>query len=162
VTVTPPTNTVQFGDSVANIVATVANDPAGKGVNWSVQPCSLTQCGSVSAQTTPNNGAVSYTAPNSPVPSDTTINVVATSMSDTTKSGAAAITIKAITISVAPVSGFIPVGATPALNATLFTAALNYDTSNQGVTWSLSQGNPPPIPCTAACGTITPNGTTAS
>jgi dienelactone hydrolase len=162
VTVAPGSSNVQFGDTVSNIVAKVDNDPAGKGVTWSVQPCPLAQCGSVSAQATPSGGAVSYTAPNSPVAGDTTINLVATSVSDTSKSGAASITIKAITISVTPVSGFIPVAATPALNATTFTATVNYDTSNQGVTWSLSQGNPPPTPCTNACGTLTPNATTAS
>ena len=161
-TITAPASTVQFGDSVPNIVATVANDPAGKGVNWSVESCGLTDCGSVSAMSTPSGGAVTYTAPNTPVASDTVVNIVATSISDSTKSGAAAITIKAITVSVTPVSGFIPVGATPALNATTFTATVTYDTSSQGVTWSLTQGASPSTPCTSACGTITPNGATAT
>ena len=161
VTVAPPTGNVQFGDTVSNIVPTVANDPAGKGVNWSIQPCSLAQCGSLSAQSTPSGGAVSYTAPNTPVASNTTINVIATSISDPTKSGAAAITILAITVSITPASGFIPVGAIPALNATTFTATVGNDSSNQGVTWNLVQGAPP-APCSPGCGTITPNGTTAS
>jgi dienelactone hydrolase len=159
VTVTPSAGNVQFGDTVSNIVATVANDPAGKGVNWSIQPCSLAQCGSVSAQTTPNGGAVSYTAPNTPVPSNTTINLVATSISDTTKSGAAAITVLAITVSLTPASGFIPVGAISALNATSFTATVGNDTNNQGVTWNLVQGS---TSCSPGCGIITVNGTTVS
>ena len=162
VTVTPPTSNVQFGDAVSNIVATVANDPGGKGVNWSIQPCSLAQCGGLSAQSTPSGGAISYTAPNTPVPSNNTINVIATSISDPTKSGAAAITILAITVSITPASAFIPVGAIPALNATPFTATVGNDSSNKGVTWNLVQGATTPTPCSPSCGTITVNGTTAS
>ena len=162
VTVTPPASNVQFGDSVPNIVAIVANDPAGKGVNWSIGTCGLAHCGSLSAQTSASGGAIAYTAPNTPVSSNTLINIVATSISDTTKTGGTGITILAITISITPASGFIPVGAISALNATAFTATVGNDSSNQGVTWTLTQGSPTATACTSACGTLTPNGTTAS
>jgi dienelactone hydrolase len=130
-------------------------------VTWSLQPCGLAQCGSVSPLSTPNNGGVTYTAPSTPVSSDTTVSLIATSVSDATKSGGTAITVLAITVAVTPVSGLIPVGAISSLNATTFTATVGNDSSNQGVTWSLTQGASPAAPCTAVCGTLTPTGTTA-
>ena len=158
VTVNPAAANVQFSNTVPNIVATVANDPAGKGVNWSVQPCGLADCGSISAQSTPSGGTVTYTAPNAPVPADTTIGIVATSMSDTSKTGFAGITVLAITIAVTPDTGLIPVGATTALNATTFSATVANDSSNQGVTWTLTQGSPPAA-CSSTCGSLASNGT---
>jgi dienelactone hydrolase len=157
VNVTAPTTSVQFGDTVTNIVATVANDPAGKGVTWAVQPCGVAQCGTISSMATPSGGAITYTAPPSPVPSDMTVALVATAVSDVSKSGSIGITVLAITISVSPASGFIPVGATTALNATTFTATVGNDSSNQGVTWTLAQGTTP-TPCSPTCGTINSNG----
>ena len=161
VDVTAPATSVQFGDGVPNIVATVRNDPAGKGVTWALQPCGLAQCGSISSQATASGGAVTYTAPTSPVPSDTTIAIVATSVSDVSKTGSIGITVLAITVSISPPSALIPVNAITALNATTFAATVGNDSSNQGVTWSLSQGNPA-VACTQTCGTIASNGTYAA
>ena len=161
VNVTAPASTVQFGGGVPNIVATVVNDPAGKGVTWAVQPCGMAQCGSLSSQATPNGGAVSYTAPTSPVPNDFTVTVVATSVSDVYKNGAVDITVLAITIAVTPESAIIPVNAITALNATTFAATVGNDSNNQGVTWTLTQGTPATA-CSPTCGTIAPDGTYAA
>ncbi len=161
VNVTAPASSVEFGGGVPNIVATVANDPAGKGVTWAVQDCGMAECGSLSSQATPNGGAVSYTAPTSPVPSDITITIVATSVSDVSKSGSVGITVLAITVAVAPGSAIIPVNAITALNATTFAATVGNDSSNQGVTWSLSQGTPATA-CSPTCGTIASDGTYAA
>ncbi len=148
VAVTAPTGTVSFADTVANIVATVNNDPAGKGVSWALQPCGVAQCGSISAQSAPSGGAISYTAPSSPVASNLPVSLVATAVSDTTKSNSVGITVLAITVTISPISAIIPVGATTQLNATPFTATVGNDSSNGGVTWTLTQGTPP-----AACST---------
>ncbi len=158
VTVTPPSGSVEFNGTVPNIVATVTNDPAGQGVTWAVQPCGVTQCGSISSPATPNGGAISYTAPTSPVANDTTITVVATAVSDVSKSGSIGITVLAITVSISPASAQIPVNAITALNATTFAASVGNDSSNQGVTWTMTQGTPPTA-CSQTCGTITSNGT---
>ncbi len=157
VNVTAPATTVQFNDNVPNVVATVMNDPAGKGVTWAVQPCGISQCGSVSSQATASGGAVTYTAPTSPVPTDTTVAIVATSVSDVSKTGSVGITVLAITVSISPGSAIIPVNAITALNATTFAATVGNDSSNQGVTWTLTQGTPPAA-CSQTCGTITSNG----
>ena len=161
VNITPDASSVQFGGSVPNIVATVVNDPAGKGVTWAVQPCGMAQCGSISSQATPSGGAVSYTAPASPVPSDITIAIVATSVSDVSKSNSVGITVLAITVAVDPVSAIIPVNAITALNATKFAATVGNDSSNQGVTWTLTQGTSSTA-CSPTCGTIAADGTYAA
>ena len=152
VAVTAPTGTVSFADTVPNIVATVNNDPAGKGVTWAIQPCGAAQCGSISSQSTPSGSAVTYTAPSSPVASDLPISIVATAVSDTTKSNSVGVTVLAITVSISPPSAIIPVGATTQLNATPFTATVANDSSNGGVTWALTQGTPPGACST--CGTV--------
>jgi predicted dienelactone hydrolase len=158
VAITAPASTVSFADTVPNIVATVNNDPAGKGVTWAIQPCGVAQCGSISLPATPSGGAITYTAPSSPVASNLPVSIVATAVSDTTKSNSTVITVLAITVSVSPLSGIIPVGATTALNATPFTATVANDSSNGGVTWTLTQGAPP-TPCSSTCGTTNTNTT---
>ena len=153
VSITAPASTVSFADTVANIVATVNNDPAGKGVTWVLQPCGAAQCGSISSQATPSAGAIIYTAPPTPVASNLPVSITATSVSDTTKSNSTGITVLAITVSLSPSSGSIPVGATSQLNATPFTATVANDSSNGGVTWTLTQGTPA-APCSPGCGTL--------
>ena len=153
VSITAPASTVSFADTVPNIVARVNNDPAGKGVTWVLQPCAVAQCGSISSLATASGGAISYTAPSMPVASNLAVTIVATSVSDPTKSGSILVTVLAITVRVSPGSGMIPVGATSQLNATPFTATVANDSSNAGVTWTLTQGTPP-APCSPACGTL--------
>jgi predicted dienelactone hydrolase len=153
VAVTASTGTVSFADTVPNIVATVSNDPAGKGVTWALQPCGAAQCGSISSQATPTGGAISYTAPSSPVASNLPVTIVATAVSDATKSNSVGITVLAITVTISPPSAIIPVGSTTQLNATPFTATVANDSSNGGVTWTLIQGAPP-TPCSSTCGSI--------
>lgn len=152
VAVTASTGNVSFANTVPNIVATVSNDPAGKGVTWAIQPCGVAQCGSISAPASPSGGPISYTAPSSPVASDLPVTIVATAVSDTSKSNSVVLTVLAITVSISPTSGTIPVGATTQLNATPFTATVANDSSNGGATWTLTQGTPP-TPC-SSCGSL--------
>lgn len=155
----PPSTTVLFGET-QDIAATVTFDPANKGVSWAIQPCGLNDCGKLSANASASGGAITYTAPASPPTNDLNVTIVATSDSDATQSGSINISVPAITVSVSPGTGIIPVGATAALNATPFTPTVNNDSSAQvNVNWTVVQNG---TACTAdACGTISPT-TTAS
>jgi hypothetical protein len=75
----------------ASVTATVANDPANRGVTWSLMGtgCAGSACGTLSNQTATS---VKYTAP-SPVAANLSIKVVATSVADNTKSAAASFTV---------------------------------------------------------------------
>jgi dienelactone hydrolase len=158
VTAPPNTTNVPAGGTVPNIVATVNNDPSHQGVTWAILPCGVAQCGSLSANASLSGAPITYTAPPTPPASDLGVTVVATSVSDTAQTGAIAITVLAITISISPPSARIPVNATTALNKTPFTATVSNDASNQGATWTLAQGT---TACSAAvCGTVTPPVTT--
>jgi hypothetical protein len=86
VAITSPASapTIQQGQSVSNITATVTNDSANKGVTWS-----LSGAGSLSAQT---STTVTYNAPAS-VSSNIVVTVTATSVSDNTKSASITITV---------------------------------------------------------------------
>jgi hypothetical protein len=149
VSVAPSSVTVLAG-ATAQFTATVANDLGNKGVTWSVS-CSVAQCGSMSPTTTPSGTPTTYTAPANPPTSNLTVTITATSVTDTTKSNSAAITVPAITISVAPPTATVAAGTTQQFTATVT------NTSNTAVTWKLTQGG---AACTAACGTL--SGTTTN
>src|SRR6266566_2798647 len=139
VTVTPANTTgVPAGGTVPNIVATVTNDPSHQGVTWAILPCGVAQCGSLSANASPSGAPITYTAPTTPPASDLGVTIVATSVSDTAQTGAIAITVLAITVSISPASALIPVNATTALNKTPFTATVSNDASNQGASWTVT------------------------
>src|SRR5689334_6036272 len=82
--------TIDEGRS-ANITASVTNDLANRGVTWSVSGsgCAGAACGTLSNQTATS---VTYTAP-STVTASLSIQVVATSVADSTKSGPAPLTV---------------------------------------------------------------------
>lgn len=86
VAITSPASapTIQQGQSVTGITASVTNDPTNQGVTWS-----LSGSGSLSAQT---STTVTYNAPAS-VNSNIVVTVTATSVSDNTKSGSITITV---------------------------------------------------------------------
>ena len=158
VTVTAPNGTVQFGQTVGNIVATVQFDPANKGVTWAIQPCGAADCGSISLNATLSGQAITYTAPANPPANNLPVQIVATSDSDPNQTGSVQITVLAIGVVVSPGSAIIPTAATAALNATPFTVTVSNDSSNQGATWALTQNG---TACSPACGTITPTSTGA-
>lgn len=91
VTVSPPTISVVTGAS-QDFSATVANDPAGKGVSWSITGCTgdALVCGSLTNAT---SASVNYTAPPA-VPSGA-VGVTATSIADLTKFSTAVVAISA-------------------------------------------------------------------
>lgn len=154
VSVSPGNASVQTGVGTQNFTATVSNDAKNEGVTWAISGtgCSGSSCGTLSNVTTTS---VTYTAPTS-VPSPATVTLTATSVADTTKSSSATITVTStavISVTIAPIN--------PSVQTTIgtqnFTATLQNDTQNKGVTWSLSGTG-----CSGAtCGTLS-NVTTTS
>jgi hypothetical protein len=111
------------------ITATVANDSSNKGVSWTASPSGF---GALSQKTTTS---VVYTAPAS-VPTATAVTITATSIASptVTASGQLSVQTSAVGVSLSPAAPqTINQGQQIAVNATL-----TNDTSNKGVTWSLS------------------------
>jgi len=130
--------------------ATLQNDTANKGVNWTLSgtSCTGSACGAVSPATSTSGVAVTYTAP-SAAPTGM-ITLTAASVADSTKSASAAISLTAAAPSVTVTPGTASL-ATGGVTQT-FSANVANDAQNLGVTWSISGTN-----CTgAACGSIAP------
>jgi hypothetical protein len=154
VTVTPASATVQPAQT-NSFTATVANDPQSKGVSWSLSNCDPGACGALSATSSASGTAITYTAP-SQVPGPASIVLTAASVANPAKSASAAVSIAApaasIAVSVSPQAQTLMVNQTQN-----FSAAVQNDSQNKGVAWSLSGMN-----CkNNACGTLSTT-TTAS
>src|SRR5215472_6280185 len=124
VSVSPSSATVQVGGS-QQFTATVQNDPANAGVTWAISPAS--GAGTLSNTT---STSATYNAPAGPPPSDVAVTVTATSVSSTSISASAAVTVPANVVSVSPNTATVPAGS----NQT-FTATVQYDPGQKGVTW---------------------------
>jgi hypothetical protein len=151
VTLSAASTTVQIGQTLA-LTATVANDSANKGVNWSVSGtgCSAATCGTVSPTASASGVAVTYTAPAS-LPNPPAVTLQATSVADTTKSDLATITVISppppITVTLSLSAASVTVAGTQT-----FTATVANDSANKGVDWTVSGTG-----CSAAtCGTVSP------
>jgi hypothetical protein len=153
VAVSPATVSLQAGKTTT-FRATVANDSGNKGVTWALSSgsgtCSSATCGTISSTASASGAAVTYTAPAS-ITNAATIKLTATSVADATKSASATATVSPtplpIGVAVSPASASVQ-----AAQSLAFTATVTNDTSNQGVTWTLSSGA---AACTAAtCGTL--------
>ena len=167
ITVTPPpaisvsiTNkftTIAAGAAPVTLNATVQNDPANKGVTWTLTAggAACTLCGTLSGATTTS---VTYTPPAVvPAAPNNAPTITATSVSDSTKSDSDGFT---ITTAPAPISvtitnkiSTIAAGAAPVT----FSASVANDSSNKGVTWTLTAGG---AACTL-CGTLSGATTTS-
>jgi hypothetical protein len=155
--------------ATAQFTATVSNDSSAKGVTWSMT-CNGAVCGSVSPTTTASGAPTTYSAPGPPGVT-LMVNLNATAVADTTKSTSVAITVPTaplpITVSVSPLSAAVPSGGTQP-----FTATVDNDPNNAGVTWQVvaklwcdgifvGRCNPPGeahfilLPC-SGCGTFSP------
>jgi dienelactone hydrolase len=159
VTITPPTLiSVSLSATTATVAvstslmftATVQNDSASSGVTWNLTQggtaCSP-GCGSVAPTRTPSDAPVTYTAP-ATVPTNPTLTLTATSVSDPSKSALATLTIvpPSIVVSVSPTSVLLGVNASQQ-----FTATVQNDPTNGNVIWTLNQGG---TVCSAGCGTL--------
>jgi hypothetical protein len=76
----------------APLIATVSNDAANAGVDWTVTCGSAGACGTFSFAHTASGAPTTYTAPNAP-PSGNTVTILATSTTDPTKSNQLIVTI---------------------------------------------------------------------
>ena len=130
----------------ANLTAVVSNDSASAGVKWTVS-CSSSQCGSFSAASTASGATTRYSAP----ASAGMVTVTATSVTDSTKSASAMITISTPS---APISVTLnsPPSSLAATTTAALTATVSNDSSNAGVTWSVTCGS-------AQCGSFNPTST---
>ena len=144
---------VQVSQSQSFTVA-VQNDSSNSGVTWSL---SGSGCAGAACGTLANIAAtsVTYRAP-ATVPTPPTVTLTATSVADSSKSASAIITITAappIVVSISPASTSVQVS-----TSANFTASVQNDSQNKGVTWSLSGAG-----CSgAACGTLTSVTTTSA
>lgn len=144
VVVTPSSAAVK-AEATTQFTATVTNDTANKGVNWRVS-CSAPPCGMVSPSATASGVPTTYTAPTAPPASNLTVTITAASVTNTSASASASVTVPAVTVSAGPAGALLPVNI-----AQEFTATVNNDLANKGVTWTLTQGG---TACSPGCGTI--------
>lgn len=89
---TAPPSSISIG-TTASVAAIVSNDPSDAGVRWSAT-CSGSDCGSFSPTSSANGSPTTYTPPAS-VPSPATVTIIAASMTDSTKTASATVTITA-------------------------------------------------------------------
>jgi hypothetical protein len=148
VSVTPSSASVPVSQT-AQFNVSVQNDSQNKGVTWTLTQSGIScspACGMVSTAET----SATYHAPAN-VPQGSTVVLTATSLADSTKSGSAQITVSAqapsaISVSLVPISASVPLSQTQP-----FTAAVQNDSQNEGVTWTLTQSG---AACAPACGSI--------
>jgi len=150
----PPSMMVGANQGVS---ANVTNDSANAGVTWSCMPAN--SCGTFNPTSTLSGANTTYTAP-STVPTPNSVVLIATSVTDKTKSASSS----PITITTPPppaisVSITTPPPATMAISGTTTVAATaNNDPANAGVTWSCT----PAGSCGTFSGTSTASGTTTT
>ncbi len=145
---TPPTSLQT--NAVQAFTATVTNDSANAGVTWSVTCGSSGACGSFDHTSTASGAATNYTAP-SAVPTGNTVTVTATSVTDSTKSASAIVTITAppvIAVTLGPAPSSLQV-----LGGAGITAFVANDSANAGVTWTVACGS------AGACGSLSASST---
>src|ERR1700737_926825 len=124
VVLAPATAPTLGAGQTVNVMATVTNDSASKGVTWS-----LTGAGTLTGQTTTG---VTYTAP-ATIAASSTATVTATSVADPTKTAVLTINLVAITVVLNPnTAQTLDQGTTLAITATV-----SNDAANKGVTWTL-------------------------
>lgn len=90
---TPPASLAE--SATQSFTATVSHDSANAGVAWTAT-CGSADCGGFSSASTASGTATTYTAP-SKIPTGTSVTVKATSVSDSTKSASAMVSITAAT-----------------------------------------------------------------
>ena len=148
VSVTPPSASVLVSQT-AEFIASIQNDSQNKGATWTLTQSGVScnpACGMVSAGGT----SATYHAP-AIVPHSPSVVLTVTSLADSTRSASAQITVtaqapSAISVSLAPSSASVPLSQTQP-----FTAAVQNDSQNEGVTWTLTQSG---AACAPACGSI--------
>jgi hypothetical protein len=133
-------------NGMAGISATVLNDSANAGVNWTVT-CGSAACGSFNPTSTLSGVNTTYTAP-AAIPTGGTVTLIATSVTDPTKSANITVNITlaaAITVTITTPSPYLAVSA--------FTGITPTTNDSAGVNWTVTCGS------TGACGSFNPTST---
>ncbi|MGB9234273.1 MAG: hypothetical protein WCC04_07650 [Terriglobales bacterium] len=141
---TPPASVLI--DSNTSITANVSGDPNSAGVNWSCTPATL--CGTFTPASTASGAATQYSAP-AAVPAGNTVTVTAASITDSTKSASATITVTS-NITVAFTSGFAPPSSLNTDIQARIAATVTGDPGNAGVNWTVTCGS------AGQCGSFNP------
>jgi predicted dienelactone hydrolase len=149
ISVSPTTASLQINTTL-QLTATVSNDNSNAGVTWTLTQngtaCSPT-CGTVSPTSTASGALTTYSAPVSLPASNLTVTLTATSVADTNKSAPATITVPSVAVTVVPSTASVS-----GTGTTQLTATVAGDSSNKGVTWTVSCS-------TAPCGSPSPTST---
>jgi hypothetical protein len=171
--VSPATKTNVAASTSQPVTASVTNDAAGKGVTFTLT-CDIGNgavtsglaCGTIIAPTntavtsTTTTSTFSYKAPTTALANPINVTVLATSNLLATSTNTLALVVpgtNAVTLSVTPPSATVADGATQSLTATV-----GNDSTNAGVTWSLSclVGTSTTLTTGSTCGTINPTSST--
>src|ERR1700758_1699687 len=138
---------IEQGQTVS-ISATVANDASNKGVTWSLSGtgCTGAACGILTSQTA--TSAV-YKAPAS-LPSNLFVTVSATSVAHPSRSSSIGIAVVAIAVTIQNKVSELAAGTVSNFFAQ-FSATIQNDPANGGVTWTLTANG---TPCSPTCGTF--------
>src|SRR6266481_21400 len=137
-------------DATASLGVVITNDSANAGVKWSVTCGSNGACGSFS--TSGPGISTTYTAPSAlPSGKNNSVIVTATSMTDSTKTVSATITIIAPGIGLAFSSSAYPPNALQVGSSAPIAVVVTGDPSINGVRWSATCGTG-----AAPCGSFTP------
>ena len=145
--ITPPPASLDV-NATASVTAQVTNDPTGAGVIWTAT-CGGTACGSFNP---PQNTNTTYTAP-SVAPTGGTVTITATSLTDTTKSASATVSIGSpssggpLAVSVSPPAAYVQTMGS--VHTTQFTAFVVNDGAGNGADWAVSCGG-------TNCGSVNP------
>jgi len=149
VTLSPSSAQIDQGGTV-NVSATVTSTGTvmDQNVTWSLSGagCSGTSCGSLTNQT---GLSVTYNAPASP-PSSFAVSIMATSVANPSKFATTTVNVQAVTVSIQNAVTELAAGS-GRYYFTNFSASVQNDPANGGVTWALTANGKA---CSPACGTI--------
>ena len=155
VSVTPGSVSLQAG-ATQQFAANISNDRSNSGVNWSLtqdgSACSP-GCGTISPTFSASGSPITYSAPATPLASDLTLAVTATSAALSSATASATLIVRAIHVAVVLSSALLPGGTTQQ-----FTVSVNDDPADGGFTLALTQNGTACAP--SACGAL--SGTTTS
>jgi pimeloyl-ACP methyl ester carboxylesterase len=138
-----PSSATLSARNTQTFTAQTAYDRSTRGVGWSLNPTS--GAGTLSGVTATS---VTYNAPATPPPADQQVTLTADDVAYPFSFSSVPITVRAITVSISPETALMPLGATQSFKTTV-----DFDPSNSGATFSLSQGAGS---CTPGCGVLTP------
>jgi len=163
-TISAPAKTIE-PDATTQLAATVVNDPANRGVSWTVS-CPTAPCGMVSPATTASGAVTIYTAPATRPPVDLAVSITATSVSNSAVTATTKVTVAGGTPPAVPTVSLVatPSSITVGGSATLTWSSTNATSCAASGAWSgtqASSGTTSVAPATAGVSTYSLNCTGA-